>query len=531
VSWEKLFDHYKEVRALEEKVLPLFIRKCRWFGGKSKVISKVSVSKAISLKAGGDTHFLIILEVQYVQRLPELYFLPLTFIATERMTDRVEHTLQSVVCRAEIQGEPGFLMDSAYDKSFRDYLLVNMEKETRIKDEGRGNLQFSASVFAKIEINGPVQSRLVKSDQVNTSVIFNDRYFFKFYRKLEREMNPELEIVKFLSEETSFPNLPRYAGSMTYHDNDNNVMVLGLLQEKVESEGDAWTLTLADVGDFYDRVLEKVQEIIPVTQPDKYAIKFDEVPRVIQDLMGKKLYQRLEKLGQRTAEMHLALTSNARNPAFKPEPFTTNYQRSMYSSLRKLVRDRFDLLERSMPKLAPDVQGLARQVLSLEDKILEYFSEVHRLRINGMRIRIHGDFHLGQVLVVKGDVVIIDFEGEPGLTFNERRLKRNPLKDVARMMRSIHYAALSKILLTNHYKDNDRRVLETWAEQWQHYASRFYLGAYMESMGMNGTLTHEDGLLLRTFLLEKAIYELGVELNGRPDWTVIPLKGIEYLMK
>ena len=148
-----------------------------------------------------------------------------------------------------------------------------------------------------------------------------------------------------------------------------------------------------------------------------------------------------------------------------------------------------------------------------------------------MRTRIHGDYHLGQILVTKDDFVITDFEGEPGLTFSERRLKRNPLKDVARMMRSIHYAALSNILLGNHYTDNDRALLDTWAEQWQHYAGRFYLGAYMESMGMNGTLTHEDGLLLRTFLLEKAIYELGFELGGRPDWTGVPLRGIEYLLK
>jgi maltose alpha-D-glucosyltransferase/alpha-amylase len=531
VSWEKLFDHYKEVRALEEKVLPPFIRKCRWFGGKSKAISKVSVTKAIMLKAGGDTHFLTILEVQYVERLPELYLLPLMFITTAGMTDRVEHTLQSVVCRAEIQGEAGFLMDSAYDKSFRDYLLLNIEKNSRIKDEGRGVLQFNATVFAKIDVNGPLNSRLLKTDQVNTAIIFNDRYFFKFYRKLEKEMNPELEIVKFLSEETSFQNLPRFAGSIAYHDNENNVMVLGLLQEKVESQGDAWTITLNDVGSFYDRVLAQFANVAPPPLLDNYSIKFEDVPATLQHLMGREIHQRMVKLGRRTADMHLALASNAANPAFKPERYTTNYQRSMYSSLRKLVRDRFNLLESSLVKLAPDVQGLAAQVLSMEGKILEYFSEMHRLRINGMRTRIHGDFHLGQVLVVNGDSVFTNFEGEPGLSFNERRLKRNPLKDVARMMRSIHYAALSKILLSNHYKASDRSLLETWADQWQHYAGRFYLGSYMESMGMNGTLTHEDGLLLRTFLLEKAIYELGFELNARPDWTVIPLRGIEYLMK
>jgi maltose alpha-D-glucosyltransferase/alpha-amylase len=229
--------------------------------------------------------------------------------------------------------------------------------------------------------------------------------------------------------------------------------------------------------------------------------------------------------------MHIALASDTSNPAFIPEPFTANYQRSIYSSLRKLVRDRFNLLEGSMSKLAPDVQVVARKVLQLEDTILECFSEVHQIRIKGLKTRIHGDYHLGQVLFTGRDFVIIDFEGEPGFSFSERRLKKNPLKDVAGMMRSIHYAAFGKILLNENYPSKDQEFLESWAEQWQHYVGRFYLGAYMDRMGMGNKLSHEEDVLLRTFLLEKAIYELGYELNGRPDWIMVPLRGIDYHMR
>jgi maltose alpha-D-glucosyltransferase/alpha-amylase len=199
--------------------------------------------------------------------------------------------------------------------------------------------------------------------------------------------------------------------------------------------------------------------------------------------------------------------------------------------MRKLVRDRFSLLENSLSKLHPDVQEFAKKVLALEDKILESFGEVHQTKITALKTRIHGDYHLGQVLFTGSDFVIIDFEGEPGLSFSERRLKKSPLKDVAGMMRSIHYAAFGKILLNENYRDRDLEFLESWAEQWQHYVGRFYLGAYMEKMGMGTTLTPENDVLIRTFLLEKAIYELGYELNGRPDWTIIPLRGIFYLMK
>ncbi len=531
VSWEKLFDNYDEVRVLERKILPPFMKKCRWFGGKAKVVSKVSINKTIALKVEGDAHFLVVVEVHYVQRLPEFYFLPLTFLPSDSILERVEYTVQSVVCRAEIQGKAGFIMDSSYDKVFRDFLFTSMAKETRVRDDEGGTLEFNSSVFAKIDVNKEVDSKVLKSDQSNTAVIYNEQYFFKFYRKLEKEINPELEIVRFLSEHTTFQNSPRYAGSIEYHDADDNVIVFGLLQEKVENQGEAWTMSVDSVGRFYERVLAGAKSIKLPKMVNRASIKFEEAPEVIQEFIGRGFYERMVRLGQRTAEMHLALASDNSNPAFVPETFTPNYQRSLYSSLRKLVRDRFNLLESTLPKLNPEVQEFAKRVLVLEDKILECFSEVYQTKIKAIKTRIHGDFHMGQVLFTGKDFVIIDFEGEPGFSFSERRLKKNPLKDVAGMMRSIHYAAFGKILLNENYRDRDLEFLESWAEQWQHYVGRFYLGAYMERMGMGTTLTQEDDILIRTFLLEKAIYELGYELNGRPDWTIIPLRGIYYHMK
>ncbi len=530
ISWERLLDNYNEVRILERKILPPFLNKCRWFGGKAKVVSKVAIHKAIPLKVESDTHYLAILEVHYVQRLPEFYFLPLTFVPSDSILERVEYTVQSVVCRAEIQGKAGFIMDSSYDKVFRDFLFTSMAKETRIKHDD-GTLHFNASVFSKLDAGKEVDSKILKSDQSNTAIIYNDKYFFKFYRKLEKEMNPELEIVRFLSEHTAFQNSPRYAGSVEYHNDDDTIIVFGLLQGKVENQGDSWTMSVDSVGRFYERVMDKAKTIKLPKLVNKPLIKFEDAPEVIQELIGRGFYERMVRLGQRTAELHLALGSDSSNPSFAPEPFTANYQRSMYSSLRKLVRDRFNLLESSMAKLSPAVQILAKEILKLEDEILDCFAQINNIKINGKRTRIHGDYHLGQVLFTGNDFVIIDFEGEPGFSFSERRLKKNPLKDVAGMMRSIHYAAFGKILLNENYRDRDLEFLEAWAEQWQHYVGRFYLGAYMERIGMSAAISYEDDVLIRTFQLEKAIYELGYELNGRPDWTIIPLRGIYYHMK
>jgi maltose alpha-D-glucosyltransferase/alpha-amylase len=529
VSWERLFDNYNEARLFERKILPPFMKKCRWFGGKAKVVSKMGIHKMIPVKVDGDTHFLMIIEVHYVQRLPEFYFLPLAFVLSDSILERVEYTVQSVVCRAEIQGKAGFIMDSSYDRNFRDFLFLSMSKENRIKDDDGGVLEFNAGVFAKLDVKS-IDSKILKADQSNTAIIYNDKYFFKFYRKLEKEINPDLEIIRFLTEHTTFQNCPRFAGSIEYRDAEDKTIVFGLLQEKVDNQGEAWGMSVDSVGRYFERVITKSKNLKLPKLINNAAIKFEDAPELIQEFIGRGLYERVARLGQRTAEMHLALASDSSNAAFAPESFTANYQRSLYSSLRKLLRDRFNILENSLPKLDPSIHDLAKKVLAMEDKILESFSEVYQVKINAIKTRIHGDFHLGQVLFTGKDFVIIDFEGEPGFSFSERRLKKNPFKDVAGMMRSFHYAAFGKLLLNENYRDRDLELLEQAAEQWQHYVSRFYLGAYMERMGMGTDLSEENEILIRTFLIEKAIYELGYELNARPDWTIVPLRGIYYLV-
>jgi maltose alpha-D-glucosyltransferase/alpha-amylase len=528
VSWEKLFNNYNEVRVLERKILQPFMKKCRWFGGKARAISKLTVKKSFPLKVEGNTHYLCIIEVHYVQRLPELYFLPMVFVPADNVFDRVEYTAQSVICRAEIQGQTGFVVDSSYDRSFRDYLFSSMARNQRIRED-EGVLEFNSSVYSKLDPE-KVESKILKAEQSNTSIIYNDQHFFKFYRKLEKEENPDLEIVRYLSEATNFRNAPRYSGSIELNDNGKGSYVLGLLQEKVENQGDAWVMTTDSVGRFYERVMSKSRKEKVPKLVNKNVLTFEEAPEMIQEFIGRGFYERVVRLGQRTAEMHIALTSDKSNPAFAPEPFTTNYQRSVYSGLRKLLRDRFKLLQQSLPKLNNETREFAKKVLALEDKILDSFSEIYQTKINGVRSRIHGDYHLGQVLFTGKDFIIIDFEGEPGFSFSERRLKKNPYKDVAGMMRSFHYAAFGKILLNENYRQQDLEFLEQWAEQWQHYISRFFLGAYLEKMGMGQKLSNEDDILIRTYLIEKAIYELGYELNGRPDWVIIPLRGIYYLV-
>ncbi|MBI3481966.1 MAG: alpha-glucosidase C-terminal domain-containing protein, partial [Bacteroidetes bacterium] len=197
LSWERTFSNFENVRFLERKVLQPFMRKCRWFGGKARAISKISIDKIIPLKTSEDMHYLLVVEVHYVQKLPELYFLPLSFAQAEAIFENAEYNAQSILCRADFQGKQGFLIDSSYDRGFRDFIFHAMERKLKVKEEG-GTLEFNSGIYVKLYSKN-VFSKIMKAEQSNTAITYNDQFFFKFYRKIEREINPDMEIVRFLS--------------------------------------------------------------------------------------------------------------------------------------------------------------------------------------------------------------------------------------------------------------------------------------------------------------------------------------------
>ncbi len=530
LAWDKVVDDQAAVSDLERTILQPFMMKCRWFGGKARTISQIALREAIPLQVGEQCHFLLVAEVQYAQGLPENYFLPVTFLPEHHPDEPDEYSSHSVVCRAQVRDVRGCVIDSSYDRRFRDFLFTNMEKGSSISDNGGGVLEFDAGVLVS-PTAGAITSKILKADQSNTAIIYGDRYFFKFYRKVEKGINPDLEIVRFLTDRTTFRHAPRYGGSVQHHSRDGTIMVLGLLQERVENQGDAWVMTLEALTGYYDEVLALPRGTAFPPLVEQQSVSFDDAPAIMQELIGREFHDRVTKLGQRTAEMHQALTSSPADQAFAPESITPRYQQSLYDTLQQMVKDRFSLLAGSTAVFDDATSTLAAEVSSYAQPILNAVAEMYETQISTPATRIHGDYHLGQVLFTGADFVIIDFEGEPVLPFSERRRKSSPWKDVAGMMRSFHYAAYGRILLGDAYRDINADLLEQAAEQWQHYVSRFFLGAYMKHAGMGTDLSHENNILIRTFLLEKAIYELGYELNARPDWVKVPLKGIQYLVK
>jgi maltose alpha-D-glucosyltransferase/alpha-amylase len=290
------------------------------------------------------------------------------------------------------------------------------------------------------------------------------------------------------------------------------------------------------MGHYFERILSKKEELkeVPKVQDLLTCLSGAEENPALKELLGGIYPEMIALLGQRTGELHLSLYSIKGDPEFSPEPFSQHYQRSIFQSMRSTVRQAFSLLRKAAGKLPEELKSQASEALKSEDRIIQRFSRVMSKKISAMKIRIHGDFHLGQVLYTGKDFMIIDFEGEPARALGERRLRRSPLRDVAGMIRSFHYAAYAALLKYPGLRPEDRAYLEPWIEALYHYLGGIFLCSYLKTVGKAAFLPtdpEEFKILFESFLLEKAVYELGYELNNRPDWVVIPLKGINYILK
>jgi maltose alpha-D-glucosyltransferase/alpha-amylase len=377
-------------------------------------------------------------------------------------------------------------------------------------------------------------SAIMRAEQSNTSINYGDLFILKLLRKVEEGVNLDLEIGRFLTEKTAFVHNPPVAGAMEYRRNRQEPTTLGILHGFVPNQGDAWKYTLDVVNHYYETALACHLEADPAPLVHKpwTALAREELPQQAGEMIGTYL-ESARLLGERTAEMHLALASRSEDPNFAPEPFTGLYQRSIYQSMRNLTARVFQLLRSRLRHLPKEVQGEASELLDREAEVFRHFQAVLERKISAMRIRVHGDFHLGQVLHTGKDFIIIDFEGEPARSLSERRLKRAALRDVAGMLRSFHYAANYPIL-TQTVRPEDLSCLESWADFWQMWVSATYLKEYLDLARQGGFLPQQEEdlqVLLSALVLEKAVYELGYELNNRPDWVKLPLRGIFQLLE
>ncbi len=527
----------KNRQLLEDEILPDYVRGCRWFSGKAREIQQLRISETASLPGDSDEFRIAFLNVEYNEGLSETYLLPIGFGAGEEALRIASEFPGAVISRVKLNGTPGIVYDAVYNERFCTQLLTMFSRRRRGKahaDEisawpGKG---FSNQVLKNPELLRP---NVLKADQSNTSIAFGQNYFLKLYRRPGEGINPDLEISRFLTEVAGFPYISAFSGALQRTPGNKDSLTVGILLEYVHNQGDAFSWFTSGIHRYFEEVLSRRSELegppparvwpADPAEPDMPSLGSLE-PAIPFELISL--------LGVRTGQMHLALASDGSDPHFEPEDFTTLWQRSLFQSMQSQQKRVFELLSSNLPKLSTEAAADASQVLSLGDRILSFYRSVLRKKISAKRIRVHGDYHLGQVLFTGKDYVIIDFEGEPARSPGERRIKVSPLKDVAGMVRSFHYIVHIALAEDSQVRAEDIPTLKPWAEFWFKNISAAFLEAYFDTVKGSGLLPdseEETKALLDCFLLDKAIYEIGYELNNRPAWVGVPLKGVRLLVE
>ena len=535
-SWETLITG--ESIALLEDSLPAFLKGQRWYGGKARRIRRVRIIESLSVSDESYRSYLLFLQVEYLDGSPDVYQLPITFATGERAAQLREQTPQFVIAAVKEPERDGVLFDAIADKPFCERLLQTMEERKTLPGVAGEGLGSVTSAFQKIigPEKAPFEMALGKGEQSNTSVILNGKLILKLYRRLHDGINPDVEIGAFLGDR--FSHTAELAGVLGYRRGNDESVTLGMLQAFVPNQGTAWSYFEDQAENFLEGVLAQKDPINKdATLPNRPLTQLaaEEIPAVVTRLIGPSL-ESVRLLGQRTGELHAALSSDKEDPTFTPEAFTSLYQRSLYQSMRNLTGDIFSQLKKVQNNLDPQFKPLAVQVLGFQQRALDFFQQIVKMKTTAPRMRVHGDYHLGQVLYTGKDFVIIDFEGEPLHSLGERRLKRNPLRDVAGMLRSFHYVSQTAVInqtTRGIITEEKRAVAVQWARFWTLWASVTFLKAYLATTQPLGILpvdAAETEFLLNVYLLEKSIYELGYEINNRPAWARIPLEAIVQIL-
>jgi maltose alpha-D-glucosyltransferase / alpha-amylase len=525
-------------RTALEGALTRILPRRRWFGAKARDIRRLQITTAIPVGEGREPEaFLLLFDVEYTEGEPETYSLFLAHARGAEALDLRHHQPGALVAEIEIAGQGGareILYDALFRPAFGHRLLLDIARRRSYKGEGAELVPFLGSAMERSGLEA-LEARVSRAEQSNTSVFFDGRYVLKLFRRVEAGVNPELELGRYLTETARFPHTPPLAGGLELRRGRGEPLSLAVLQGYVENQGDAWQHTLDTLGRYYERILTtEPLKPPPEMEPDLLSLARDlpaEPPAILEVYPGSA-----RLLGQRTAELHLALAA-AEGPAeLVPEPITALHRGSIYQSSRTLAERTLQALRRGLEGLDAEDQDRARRLLDSREELVRRFRRVEKESIEALRIRCHGDYHLGQVLYTGNDFVIIDFEGEPARPLSERRLKRSPLRDVAGMVRSLDYAGETALRQTRERglaHAEHLPVLEQWARYWYQWNAAYYLAAYLEHCGDAPFLPRAPdhlALLLDVFLLEKALYEVGYELNNRPRWVGIPLRGALRLL-
>jgi maltose alpha-D-glucosyltransferase/alpha-amylase len=404
----------------------------------------------------------------------------------------------------------GTLLDVATDQIFISLLLRNLSESLTV-EEGDVRLEFRPTAkLLEQPFKPPVHIRAVETEQSNSTALIDNDYVAKIYRKLEPGINPEIEVGRFLTEVAGFANTPALLGSVELVEGDKT-SAIAVVHAFVQNQGDAWTVTSA----YLDRFVEE-QRLLAASE------------HLAESEEQTSYLRYMSQTGRRVAEMHLALAGGSNSADFTPEPIEPGHVRRWIQEAVARAERVCDALKQRRAAVRESDRVLIDQLLAQRETLNERVGALLPPDIGGLNIRHHGDFHLGQMLIAKDDIFIIDFEGEPRRSLADRRRKAPAARDVAGLIRSIDYSATAALARALNVAPDEQGKLGAALSEWRDRATAVFLAAYRDTM-TNPLLWPAEPQaaeqMLNFFLLEKAIYEIEYELAHRPDWLRVPLTG------
>ncbi len=509
---------------LESRVLPQYLPRQRWFGGKSRAISSCRITDWVQLSS---TAGLMLVDVAFGGEHRERYLVA-PALATGEEAERIRADHPDAVLSAVMAGGiPGVLFDVvAREQCCLDLERLIAEEAERPGAHGRLSGRAGRGLTQVVRTEEPWSVKRLSGEQSNSSIVFGDQLILKLFRRVVDGPNPDVEVGRYLTEVAGFGGIPAFAGALEYHGENGKSATLALLQRLVPNQGDGWRWFQEELGRYVERALTlPLPEAVPPNPMDDgdepLSPDLDELLGISDDAAAT--------LGRRTAELHLALATPSDDPAFAPVAMSAADWDHLAAGIRTRAIGAFNMLKAAIPRLPDELVDQAIRVLGLRSQVWTRVDRLTQLTPGPLRTRVHGDFHLGQVLRVGTDFVMLDFEGEPSRPLEERRGKYSPLKDVAGMLRSFGYAAQVALMAHVARRPGDLERLLPWASLWERSVTCVFLRAYRQAAGPAPFLPtdlRELRQVLEAFVLDKALYELQYELDNRPNWVRVPLTGL-----
>ena len=494
---------------LREQVLLPYLTERRWFAAKHEKIENVRMSMLAPWKTAAATWQVSFVDAQLASGAAQRYFLPLALDWETRDFDPAEKYAAHAIAKVRHKDRVGLFYAAFANPEFPRDLARAMGDKRDVK-LGDGSLQFSSTgLFAAHADAIAEEVRVPSLEQSNTAVFFGNRLFLKGYRRLREGVNPELEVGRFLTEVSPFPNIAPILGAVEYSEAGAEPVTLAVLQKFVENQGDLWSLTCQHLGGLVAAPSPASPQGAPAAESVAAAFHIG----------------RMALLGRRVAELHRALCRETGDARFDPEPVAAADLEAWKARVQREIELTFKALDDGVSRLSEDVRAQVVPLMSrrkrLEDRVRGVRANLDALA----KTRFHGDLHLGQILAAQDDFIIVDFEGEPGRPLAQRREKSSVLRDVAGMLRSFSYASHAALLRGAHAPEESESIVATWEKDASHHFLEGYTKAAtgLASVPADGK---SFGALLELFLIEKALYELRYEMHNRPDWIAIPVRGL-----